>query len=154
MPALNAIDGYRRWAPIYARETAISALEDPLVSAMTPPLGGRRLLDAGCGVGRRLFECGAAEAVGIDLSSAMLEAGVGLGQITVGVRTLVGDVRHLPFPDRAFDVVWCRLVLGHLAEIERAYAELARVTVRGGTIVVSDFHPVAPAAGHCRTIRD
>jgi malonyl-CoA O-methyltransferase len=154
MPALSAIDGYRRWAPGYARETAISALEDKVVSAMTPPLAGRRLLDAGCGVGRRLIDCGAADAVGIDLSSDMLEAGVGLGQVAAGVRTLVGDVRHLPFSDSAFDMVWCRLVLGHLAEIERAYAELARVTVPGGTIVVSDFHPAAHAAGHRRTFRD
>ncbi|HEX4695433.1 class I SAM-dependent methyltransferase [Sphingomonas sp.] len=154
MPALSAVEGYRRWAPSYARETAISALEDKLVSAMTPPLAARRLLDAGCGVGRRLTDCGAAEAVGVDPSAAMLEAGVGLGKVASGVRTLIGDVHHLPFPDRAFDVVWCRLVLGHLADIERAYAELARVTAAGGTLVVSDFHPAAHAAGHRRTFRD
>ncbi len=154
MPVLSARDGYRRWAPTYARETAISLLEDDLVARMTPPLGGRRLLDAGCGVGRRLADCAAAEAVGVDLSQEMLEAGIGLGRISPTLRTLVGDVRHLPFPDRAFDVVWCRLVLGHLSDIGHAYAELTRVTAAGGTLVVTDFHAAAHAAGHRRTFRD
>ena len=154
MPVLSARDGYRRWASTYARETAISLLEDDLVGRMTPPLAGRRLLDAGCGTGRRLINCGAAHATGMDLSPEMLDAGVGRGHVVPGVRTLVGDVRHLPFPDRAFDVVWCRLVLGHLPEIGRAYAELTRVTAAGGTLVVSDFHAAAHAAGHRRTFRD
>jgi malonyl-CoA O-methyltransferase len=154
MPALSARDGYRRWAPIYARETAISLLEDQLVAPISPPLADKRLLDVGCGVGRRLIDCGAAEAVGIDLSPEMLDAGIGRGAVMPGVRTLVGDVRHLPFPDRYFDVVWCRLVLGHLPAIDRAYAELARVTAPGGMILVSDFHAEAHAAGHRRTFRD
>lgn len=154
MTALSARDGYRRWAPHYARETAISLLEDQLVESIVPSLAGKRLLDVGCGTGRRLTGCGAAEAVGIDLSPEMLDAGIGRGAVAPGVRTLVGDVRHLPFPDRCFDLVWCRLVLGHLPEIGGAYAELARVTLPGGMIVVSDFHAEAHAAGHRRTFRD
>jgi malonyl-CoA O-methyltransferase len=71
-----------------------------------------------------------------------------------GLRTLVGDVRDLPLPDRAFDVVWCRLVLGHLPECGQAYGELARVADAGARIIVTDFHPAAAAAGHRRTFRD
>jgi malonyl-CoA O-methyltransferase len=50
--------------------------------------------------------------------------------------------------------VWCRLVLGHLAELEAAYAELARACAGGGQVIVTDFHPAAAAAGHRRTFRD
>lgn len=152
--ALNAREGYRLWAPHYAGETAISHLDTVLVDALTPPLAGRRLLDAGCGTGRRLLESGAASAVGIDLSPEMLGAGIGLGEPAAGIRTMVGDVRALPLPDRAFDVVWCRLVVGHLPDCAPAYAELARVAAVGATVIVTDFHEAAFAAGHRRTFRD
>lgn len=154
MQALSAREGYRLWAPSYSPETAISHLEAGLVAVMTPPLAGLRLLDAGCGTGRRLRNTGAASAVGVDLSPEMLDAGIGHGAVMPGVRTLVGDVRTLPLPDQAFDLIWCRLVLGHLPDIDRAYAELRRVAAANAMVIVSDFHPAAHAAGHRRTFRE
>ncbi len=151
---VGVAEGYRRWAPRYAGDTAISHLENRLVAAMTPPLGGRTLLDAGCGTGRRLRDCGAMEAVGVDRSPEMLDAGIGRGAAAPGVRTILGDVRALPLPDAVFDVVWCRLVIGHLSECGAAYAEFARVAKPGASIVVTDFHPAAAAAGHTRSFRD
>jgi malonyl-CoA O-methyltransferase len=64
------------------------------------------------------------------------------------------DVRALPFADASFDVVWCRLVIGHVRDLEIAYAELSRVCRPGGAVVVTDFCPEAVAAGHRRTFRD
>ena len=154
MSALNPRDGYRLWAPTYSRENAISSLEAALVDAMTPPLTGLRLLDAGCGTGRRLHECGAASVVGVDLSPEMIEAGIGLGEPLPHILTLVGDVRDLPLPDADFDVLWCRLVIGHLPDYPAAYAELARVATPGATVIVTDFHAAAHAAGHRRTFRE
>jgi malonyl-CoA O-methyltransferase len=154
MEVLDVRDGYRRWAPTYAGETAISHLEEGLVAGLTPSLRGQRLLDAGCGTGRRLREAGAALAIGVDLTPEMLDAGVGRDVRQPGVRTLVGDIRDLPLPDRAFDVVWCRLVLGHMPDCAPAYRELARVADLGARIIVTDFHFEAHAAGHRRTFRD
>jgi len=151
---LTVQDGYRLWAPSYAAETAISDLDTMLVDAMTPSMNGLRLLDAGCGTGRRLLGVNAAQTVGVDLSPEMIDAGIGLGTPVQGVTTMVGDVRALPLPDRSFDVIWCRLVVGHLRHCEGAYAELARVADKGATIIVTDFHAVAYAAGHRRTFRD
>jgi malonyl-CoA O-methyltransferase len=150
---LDAREGYRLWAPTYSAETAFSRLEDKAARALTPPLAGLRLLDAGCGTGRRLRGCGAARAVGIDLTPEMLDAGAACGDLPADVETLVADVRAMPVADRAFDVVWCRLVLGHLPDGAPAYAELARVAAPGSTLVVTDFHPDAWAAGHRRTFR-
>jgi malonyl-CoA O-methyltransferase len=93
-------------------------------------------------------DAGAALAVGVDLTPGMLAQSKG------GRLLAAADVRTLPVADAAFDVVWCRLVLGHLPELHDAYAELARVCAAGGTVVVSDFHPDAVAAGHRRTFRD
>lgn len=149
MSALAPRDAYRIWAPFYSDETAISFLEDKLVAAMTPPLEGLRLLDAGCGTGRRMRACDAAVRIGVDASREMLAA----ADPVESIELIVGDVRALPLPDASFDLVWCRLVLGHLEQLAQAYAELARVADAGATIIVSDFHPAAHEAGHRRSFR-
>jgi malonyl-CoA O-methyltransferase len=151
---LTAHEGYRRWAPSYSEETAISYLENGLVDAMTPSLAGLSLLDAGCGTGRRLAECGAAFAMGVDASAAMLEAGIGRGTVRAGIRTIVGDVRKLPLRNATFEIAWCRLVIGHLPDCTPAYQELARVSRTGALVIVTDFHPEAHEAGHRRTFRE
>jgi malonyl-CoA O-methyltransferase len=147
--ALPAREAYRLWAPRYQEETAVTFLDDRLVREITPPLAGRRLLDVGCGTGRRLAATGAALAVGVDLSFEMLAAGR-----EAGLLLAAADLRRLPVATAAFDVVWCRLAIGHVREIGAAYAELARVCRPGGIVVVTDFHPEAVAAGHRRTFRD
>ena len=148
MTALSPRDGYRLWAPVYDTETVVSALDGEVVMQLAVSTSGRRLLDAGCGVGRRVRATDASLVVGVDLSDAMLERATGL------TARCVGDVRALPLGVGRFDVVWCRLVLGHLPEIGLAYAELARVCAPAGAIIVTDFHPAAAAAGHRRTFRD
>ena len=150
MTVLSAKQAYRLWAATYADETAISFLESELTADLTPPLQDLRLLDAGCGTGRRLAGVGAALAVGVDISPEMLAAGAGPGP---RVETMVADVRDLPLPDRGFGVIWCRLVIGHLPDCAPVYAELARVADAGARLVVTDFHPAAYAAGHRRSFR-
>ena len=153
MMALRASEAYRLWAPTYSDETAISFLEDRLVGDMTPPLTGLRLLDVGCGTGRRIRRAGAATAVGLDPCREMLAAGVAADGPLTGIDLVLGDVRDMPLESGSFDVIWCRLVLGHLPEVGRAYSELARVADAGATIIVSDFHPEAVEAGHRRSFR-
>jgi len=153
MRTLEVSEGYRIWAPTYSDETAISFLEDKLVRPMTPPLEGRRLLDAGCGTGRRLLGTRAACAIGLEPCPEMVAAGTARDLKRDGIDIVTGDVRRIPFPAFGFDVVWCRLVLGHLRTISSAYGELARVAKYGASLIVSDFHPAAVAAGHRRSFR-
>ena len=150
---LRAGEAYRHWAPRYEDETAVSALEDRIVRERTPSVDGRELLDAGCGTGRRLrpHVAAARRAVGVDLVPEML--GVGRA-IEEPVPLVAADVRSLPFPEASFDLLWCRLVLGHLPDLSPAYRELGRVGRSGADLIVSDFHPAAVAAGHSRTFRD
>ena len=151
MTVLSAARGYALWAPTYAAETAVSALEASVVNALGVSLADHRVLDVGCGIGRRLpraREAGAALAVGGDLTPDMP------AQATDAPLLAAADVQALPVSDEAFDVVWCRLVLGHLAALRDAYAELARVCSPGGQVIVTDFHAQAAAAGHRRTFRD
>jgi malonyl-CoA O-methyltransferase len=71
-----------------------------------------------------------------------------------GRALVAADVRALPLRAGAFDLIWCRLVVGHLPELDGVYGELARVSRRDSLLIVSDFHPAAVAAGHTRTFRD
>jgi malonyl-CoA O-methyltransferase len=148
MTAIPAREAYRLWAPTYERETAVTFLEDLLVREWGAPTSGLAVLDAGCGTGRRLRGVEAALAVGVDVTPEMLARSDGRQLLAAA------DIRIVPFADDTFDVVWCRLVIGHLANIAPAYAELSRVCRPGGSLVVTDFHPDAVAAGHRRTFRD
>ena len=151
--SLPAPDAYRLWAGRY-EETVVSTLEDRWVRSLTPPLANRALLDAGCGTGRRTpaRSQGPHRAVGVDLVPEMLAAG--RTQDVPVTALAAADVRSLPFRAGVFDLLWCRLVAGHLPELEGAYQELARVSRLGSSLIVSDFHPDAVAAGHARTFRD
>jgi malonyl-CoA O-methyltransferase len=145
--ALPARAAYRLWAPLYDAETAMSHLERETIAELEVVTQGRSLLDVGCGTARRLRVSGAALAVGVDLTFEMLaQAGT--------ERVAAADVRALPFADASFDVTWCRLVLGHVVNLDAAYAELARVCRENGSVVVSDVAAEAAQAGHKRTFND
>ena len=148
MSTLPAREAYRLWAPAYEPETAISALEVETIGALGVSMHGRDLLDVGCGTGRRLRKSGASRAVGVDLSFDMLQ------RAPESFLRVAGDVRALPIASSSFDVVWCRLVVGHVANLDAVYTELARVCRAGGAIVVTDLSPEAALAGHRRTFRD
>lgn len=46
------------------------------------------------------------------------------------VTTVMGDARHLEFPDQSFDCVFCTEVLEHVPGVEKAASEIARVARR------------------------
>lgn len=154
MTALPASEAYRRWAPGYERENPVTVLECELVERLSPSPRGLRLLDVGCGTGRRLVATGAASAVGVEPCAEMLMTGRQAHAFGHEVLLIDGDARALPITDGSFDLVWCRLVIGHLAECEAAYREMGRVAVSGGHVVVTDFHAAAYSAGMRRTFRD
>ena len=100
-------------------------------------LGGRLVLDAGCGgglVARELAAVGA-NVVGIDRS---------LGSLGVARRAVEGRGRfgpaqgrleQLPFMTGSFDAVVAADVLEHLPDLPAAVAELARVLAPGGSFL-------------------
>jgi len=153
MTVLSPAEGYARWAPTYERETVVSLLDEKLVAALTPPLKGRRLLDVGCGTGRRMIAAGALSAVGVEPCREMMAVGALNRLRRPELAVLQGHAGDLPVVGNSFDVIWCRLVLGHVAELARPYSEMARALAADGTVIVSDFHPEAHARGHRRTFR-
>jgi malonyl-CoA O-methyltransferase len=142
---LTVQEAYRRWAPNYSDETAISALDEEFAKEMLSGLSRGRLLDVGCGIGRRIE--GVPDAIGMDVSPEMVS-------MAKANNLIVGDVRDIPFASNSFDMVWCRLVLGHVKELAVAYRELHRVCKPGGFVFTTDFHKDAVRAGHRRTGTD
>ncbi len=145
---MPAREGYRQWADSYDTETVVSILENAAVQRLAVSTAGCTLLDVGCGTGRRLRDVGAELAVGVDITLEML------AKATENLHLAAGDVRELPFSSLTFDIVWCRLVIGHVREMEAVYSELSRVCCMGGLVVVTDLSAESVAAGHKRTFSD
>jgi 2-polyprenyl-3-methyl-5-hydroxy-6-metoxy-1,4-benzoquinol methylase len=123
---------------------------------LRPENSGARVLDVGCGVGQvvgTLLGAGF-EAHGVDVSEPNIQRAN-----KVCSRCQLYDGKRLPFADGFFSSVGALNVLEHVEEPEAFVSELARVTARGGKIIISspnffrvfgfkDYHP------HMRGIRN
>ncbi|MFO0617179.1 MAG: class I SAM-dependent methyltransferase [Polyangiaceae bacterium] len=98
---------------------------------------GKELLEVGCGTGLLLerFAAFTARARGVDLSPGMLSHARARG---LDVRE--GSATDLPFADASFDVVCSFKVLAHVEEIDRAIAEMFRVTRPGGLVIAELYN--------------
>jgi ubiquinone/menaquinone biosynthesis C-methylase UbiE len=99
---------------------------------------GRDVLEVGCGTGLVLLRIRefARQARGVDLSPGMLEKAK-----QRGLDVTLGSATELPFPDHSFDVTCSFKVLAHVPEIEKALAEMARVTRPGGMVLAEFYNP-------------
>jgi 2-polyprenyl-6-hydroxyphenyl methylase / 3-demethylubiquinone-9 3-methyltransferase len=100
-------------------------------------LGGRRVLDAGCGgglVARELAAAGA-EVVGVDRSLGSLGVARRAAGSIGSFAPAQGRLERLPFAGGAFDAVVAADVLEHVPDLPAAVAELARVLAPGGSFV-------------------
>jgi SAM-dependent methyltransferase len=105
---------------------------------VTPELvKGRRVLDAGCGVGRfaDVLARWGAEVVAVDLSQAVEVARANL-QDREGVTIAQADILRLPFPPETFDVIVSWGVLHHTPDCGGAFRALCRLLRPGGTIAI------------------
>ncbi|MDP3892148.1 class I SAM-dependent methyltransferase [Nocardioides sp.] len=99
-----------------------------------------RVLEVAVGTGRNLAHYNDRVTVtGVDLSPEMLalarEYADELGR-EADLRE--GDAAHLPFPDASFDTAVCALSLCSIPDPERAIAEMHRVLVPGGHLLLLD----------------
>lgn len=113
-------------------------------------LRGKRVLEAGCGMGRFLdvvSRDGAELAVGVDLSTAVDAAADNIGD-RPNVLITQGDIFKLPFKRGAFDVVYSVGVLHHTPSAERAFKSLVPLVKPGGVIAISVYAAVVkPGVG-------
>jgi ubiquinone/menaquinone biosynthesis C-methylase UbiE len=136
----SADQEYRPFPNEEGRNSRQGSLEVPLmIRALGLPAGGR-VLEVGCGRGvalpvlaRRLRP---SRLVGLDLDIEFLEeARSRLGDAGITAELVPGDVRRMPFPEAAFDLVVDFGTCYHIARPQAALAEIARVLAPGGLFI-------------------
>ncbi len=110
------------------------------------PRDGQRLLDVAGGTGditfRFLKRAPRAEAVVLDLTAPMLEAGRARAEaeaLAGRIDWVVGDAMALPFSDASFDVYTISFGIRNVTRIGDALAEAHRVLRPGGRLMVLEF---------------
>jgi ubiquinone/menaquinone biosynthesis C-methylase UbiE len=151
---ISAIEGHRFWAPRYdSGQNPLLAVESRIVQRLLRGSNPRRVVDVACGTGRWMLyfhRCGAA-VVGLDACREML---VQAGQHEpLRSRLILGDAQHMPFADEVADLVICSFAASYICNLGQLMKELARITQRGGRVVVSDMHRSAVAAGWQRSFK-
>jgi ubiquinone/menaquinone biosynthesis C-methylase UbiE len=96
-------------------------------------------LEIGAGTGYfslNLLADGRVEGVtATDIAPGMLEAlERNAAELGLDVETVVCDAERLPFADESFDLVLGHAVLHHIPDLDRAFAEFARVLRPGGVV--------------------
>jgi 2-polyprenyl-3-methyl-5-hydroxy-6-metoxy-1,4-benzoquinol methylase len=120
------------------------AFEHDDLMGLLPDVTGARVLDLGCGAGqlaRYLAEAGAAEVIGIDLSTKMLAiatAEYGHPRVTYQ-RAAIEDVR---FPPARFELVTSSLAFHYVEDYAGLTRRIAEWLMPGGMLVFSTEHPI------------
>jgi SAM-dependent methyltransferase len=96
---------------------------------------GQRAVDVGCGPGaltaRLVEQLGPQNVSAIDPSAPFVES---LAARLPGVDARTGAAEQLPYPDRAFDLATCQLVVHFMADPVAGLREMGRVCRPGGTV--------------------
>ena len=124
----------------------VPAIATPVAAGLLDAAGiqaGERVLDVACGTGiiarlaaERVGPTGAVSA--IDVAPDMIDVARSVpapDQPVIDWR--VGDATSLPFDDEQYDVVTCQMGLMFMGDRAAAVAEMRRVLVPGGRVVVN-----------------
>ena len=133
------------------------------IVALATQHGGERIVDVGTGVGHTLRRVAPSfrNAIGLDATREMLDAGVGV-LASAGIENALlvqADATALPIASASADVVTSRLAAHHFADAAGAFREIARILRPGGLVVLVDnFAPDDPGLdrfiNEVETLRD
>ena len=135
---LTAAETYDRWFDRGWGKYAFGFETKALLKA-AGPIEGLRALDAGSGTGRFTAELARRGAfpVGVDRDVSM---------VTVAMQRLscplaLADAGALPFAGASFDIAFAVTLCEFVDDVERVFAEMARVVRPGGRFVVGSLNP-------------
>ena len=126
----------KNWIPNHNTRVRNQWIKKELVRL--PP--GGKLLDAGAGECKWKNECSHLIYISQDFCQYTGhgdEKGLQTGEWDTGQIDIVSDIVDIPVPDGEFDAVLCSEVLEHVPDPAFAVKELARVTKRGGVLLLT-----------------
>ena len=148
-PIVGVREGYGEWVRTY-EQTVQDEMDLRLLERLRAVDWSalHSVLDLACGTGRigqwLGKRCAAATIDGVDITPEMLD----VARSRKIYRTLrLADVSNTGLPTDAYDLSVQSLADEHLPELQPLYREAARVTRRGGSVVIVGFHPQFLMAG-------
>jgi ubiquinone/menaquinone biosynthesis C-methylase UbiE len=130
--SIEGLDGAPEWLALHA---------------LLPDLGGRKVLDLGCGwFCRWARQQGAAHVLGIDVSERMLARSRG-ATADPAITYTSAEMAQLDLPTETFDLVYSSLALHYVENLSGLMSQAYRSLIPGGALVFSVEHPIftAPA---------
>jgi ubiquinone/menaquinone biosynthesis C-methylase UbiE len=149
---VSAQEGYRLWAASYNEGlNPLLTLERRVLPDFFGAVDRRRVVDIACGAGRWMewFANQGANTLGIDYCQEMLDR---VPARLVGC-VAIGNAESLPVGSGMADLTVCSFAASYFVGLERAIAEMARITKVGGRVIIADVHPEAIAKGWTRSFR-
>ena len=158
--AASAYETERRWtasrfgymwaraAPEPPAETRRYHFETLETTVPLPPVRGT-ILDAGCGEGIDLVNVArrpGVEVIGVELSDGGVGTSYARTRRCPNVHVVQGDLRAIPLADEVVDLAYSYGVVHHLTPPSAAVREIARVTRRGGMVVIYVYEDFATRA--------
>ena len=124
------------------------APEWPAIRALLPDLGGKRIVDLGCGFGwfaRWARQQGAAHVLGLDLSHNMI--GRARADTPEGmIEYRIADLEALDLPEKSFDLAYSSLAFHYVRDFGKLTRTIHRALVARGHLVFNIEHPIYMAA--------
>jgi SAM-dependent methyltransferase len=148
---VHALEGHRMWSALYDEQpNPILALETRLLQDHIGRLEDCAFLDVATGTGRwmRIAQSCGARVFGVDLCPEMLQCAA--RKPGLAGHLALADACELPLRSSSIDVAVCSLAFGYISEPRSAMREMARVA---RSVIISDLHPEASAAGWTRGFR-
>ena len=145
----NSAEAYERYlVPLFFAPGAEYLVE---LATLGP---GERVLDVACGTGI-VARCAAPRVgadgtvVGLDLNEGMLEVARKISsEMRPPIEWRQGDVTEMPFPDAAFDILFCQQGLQFFPDRPAALGEMYRVLVPNGRLALSVLRSIEHNPGY------
>lgn len=110
-----------------------------------------RVADIGCGTGTvsrwmaaRMGASGRVDAIDIAPEQIEVAKAAPVNAGSAAIHYQVGSAYEPGLPENAFDVVFCRLVLCHLKEPQKAVVQMAKLLKPGGRLVLVEYRGEDP----------